>query len=114
MKLLSSYLFVAAIMAFALVGESKADGVDDPSFYHTPVKHRNYGQLFDYCMASKFNNANSKCRQYDDMGPFNWPVDVIDIPAVVIETPPTNIPEPPIAVMLLCAVALRYGYAKLD
>jgi hypothetical protein len=115
-KLLIANLFVAAILALALTGMSKADGVDDPTFYQqiTPKKHRSYGQIFDWCMSSRFNNMASRCRQYDDMGPFNWPPEVVDIPSTMIHVKQqATVPEPTTIIILLWSAALAYGYKKV-
>ena len=120
-KLLTLNVIVASILALALTGTSKADGVDDPKFYNVPSetapKHaRKYGQVFDWCMSSRFNNMSSRCRQFDDMGPFNWPNEIIDIPSTVVvvpNQPPAQVPEPTTIIILLWSLALVYGYKKV-
>lgn len=112
-KLLILNLFVASILVLALTGTSKADGLDDPKFYaeQAPKKARNYGQLFDWCMSSQFNNMSSKCRIYDDMGPFNWPHVVIDIPTNVIRVEqPVDVPEPEQALLLVFGLLMLRWY----
>lgn len=102
-------------MAVCFVGFVKADGVDDPKFY-TEQRRKNvrqYGQLFDWCMSSQFNNMEPKCRQYDDMGQFNWPPEIIDIPSTMIPVKPhESVPEPVTIIILLWSAALWFGYRK--
>ena len=106
-KLLIANLFVAAVLALALTGTSKGDGIDDPTFY-APKKARHYGQLFDRCMSSRFNNSASKCRIYDDMGPFNWQDDLIDIPVQQLN----SVPEPEQTLLLGIAIFMLGVYKK--
>jgi len=114
-KLLLLNLIVASVIAMSFVGFVKADGLDDPSFYHTPTKRRTYGDTFDFCMSSKFNNQNRQCRQYDDMGAFNWPSEIVDIPTQSVVVPvPTNIDVPePEQVLLLGLGLLALWFYKL-
>jgi len=62
MKLLLANLFVASVIALALVGFAKADGVDDPNYY----------QDFDYCFESSMQNQSQFCRKYDNIGKPDW------------------------------------------
>jgi len=111
-KLLIANLFVASVLALALTGTSKADGIDDPTFY-APKKARHYGQLFDWCMSSKFNNSASRCRIYDDMGPFNWQDDSVDIPVTQVHVKQiSSVPEPEQTLLLGVAVFMLGVYKK--
>ena len=115
-KLLALNIIVASIMAVALTGTSKADGVDDPKFYDAPKHVRTYGQVFEKCFSSRFNNMASICRQYDDMGPFNWPNDIIDLPPSTIVIEPgqiADVPEPPVA-LLIGFSCLMLGFYKVS
>jgi hypothetical protein len=116
LKLLIANVFVAAIMALALTGTPRADGIDDPKFYteQAPKKARHYGQLFDWCMISRFNNMSAQCRIYDDMGPLNWPPEIIDIPSIATQTKQSvDVPEPTTIIILIWSAALFYGYRKV-
>lgn len=62
MKLLLANLFVASVIALALVGFAKADGIDDPNYY----------QDFDYCFESSMQNQSQFCRKYDNIGKPDW------------------------------------------
>lgn len=115
-KLLLINAIVALIMAIAFVGFVKADGIDDPKFYteQAPKKARSYGKLFDWCMSSRFNNQASRCRIYDNMAPFNWPPEIIEIPSTMIPVKQQeSIPEPSTIIILLWSAALWFGYKKV-
>jgi len=104
--LLLCNMLVATVIAIAVVGFVKADGVDDPNFYRD----------FDYCFETSMQNNRQVCRKYDSLGNPTWEHEktrILYIPnndsLYDIEVRKSlNVPEPESLLMIVFGLAGLY------